>query len=101
METSLTGAGITLGRSMTRESVTMVTMMIYVADHAINISFHIFQVRFEIICMSTRSAVLQNFYDLDQQKILVLQQSLNKSLSYSPTGGTSFVNIYQNVRLDP
>ena len=34
---------------------------------------------------------------------VVLQQSLNKSLSFqdSPTGGTSFVNIYQNVRLDP
>ena len=35
--------------------------------------------------------------------IIVLQQSLNKSLSFrdGPTGGTSFVNIYQNVRLDP
>ena len=34
---------------------------------------------------------------------IVLQQSLNKSLSFqdSPTGGTSFVNIYKNVRLDP
>ena len=34
---------------------------------------------------------------------IVLQQSLNKSLSFrdGPTGGTSFVNIYQNVRLDP
>ena len=35
--------------------------------------------------------------------LLVLQQSLNESLSFrnGPTGGMSFVNIYQNVRLDP
>ena len=35
--------------------------------------------------------------------LVVLQQSSNKSLSFrdGPTGGTSFVNIYQNVRLDP
>ena len=34
---------------------------------------------------------------------IVLQQGLNKSLSFQdgPIGGTSFVNIYQNVRLDP
>ena len=35
--------------------------------------------------------------------VIVLQRSSNKSLSFrdGPTGGTSFVNIYQNVRLDP
>ena len=35
--------------------------------------------------------------------IIVLQQSLNESFSFQdgPTGGTSFVNIYQNVRHDP
>ena len=34
---------------------------------------------------------------------IVLQQSSNKALSFrdGPTGGTSFVNIYQNIRLDP
>ena len=39
----------------------------------------------------------------DVNNVIVLQQSLNKSLSFQdgPTGGTSFVNIYQNVRLDP
>ena len=39
----------------------------------------------------------------DKYLIIVLQQSLNKSLSFrdGPTGGTSFVNIHQNVRLDP
>ena len=49
-----------------------------------------------ITLFSLKSLVLELNY-------IVLQQSLNKSLSFqdSPTGGTSFVNIYKNVRLDP
>ena len=56
-----------------------------------------------VINVQNFSKLSSSLLTINLNLLLVLQQRLNKSLSFrdGPTGGTSFVNIYQNVRLDP
>ena len=57
----------------------------------------------DAILVAINKRINTNSNEASWSSQLVLQQSSNKSLSFrdGPTGGTLFVNIYQNVRLDP